>query len=112
MKRWLTVRKSIVVALLSGGLLYQNGCLNALLSIQVCGVILPPTICTPTDQLLLTFPFLEVPDFRADPTCTIPNGCFTRDDVTDGSFPFGGGPPVPPQNNTGGGGGGGGGGGI
>jgi len=105
MTRKMKWRGTLAAALLSGGMLYQNGCLNALYSIQICGVVLPATVCTPEDQLLLVFPFLEVPDFEIDPTCTIPFGCFDRgDDVNDGEYPFGGGPPNPPTQNSGGGG--------
>ncbi|MEE8170731.1 MAG: hypothetical protein V3T70_09300, partial [Phycisphaerae bacterium] len=80
-------RKSLLLAVFGGGVMYATGCTNFLFSINVCGTVL--LNCTPEDQLLLVFPFLDVPDFDIDPTCTIPTGCFDRDDDTfaDGSFP-------------------------
>jgi hypothetical protein len=106
-KKILGLRKGLILGVLGGGMLFSNGCLNALLSIQICGVVVPATVCTPEDQLLLTFQFLEVPDFDIDPSCTIPNGCFRNDAFDDGSFPFGGDAPEMPQAGGGGGGGGG-----
>ena len=90
-------------AAMCGGLLFSNGCFNFLTSLQICGVIVPATICTPEDQLLLTFQFQEVPNFDVDPSCTIPFSCGTP------QYPFGGGPPTQPPNTPGGGGAGGGG---
>lgn len=101
------MRRKMMVGLLTalgGATMLQsgNGCLNTLLSIPVCGVVLPDTVCTPEDQLLLTFRFLQVPDFGTDPSCTIPFGC---SGPGNSSFPFGGGTPVNPQaGGTGGGG--------
>ncbi len=104
-------------AILAGGTVLNNGCINTLASIPVCGTVL--TFCTPADQLNLMFPLLETPDFNADPSCTIPLGCGPSDiyqNIPDG-FPGGEGS-VEPQNaqggglGQGGGGGGGGGGGI
>ena len=101
--------KKIVIsvsAILAGGTVLDNGCFNTLASINVCGTLLTPNVCSPVDQLNLLMPFLEVPDFRADPSCTIPLGC-------DGPFGddlnLGGSAPEDPQDDTGGGGVGGGG---
>lgn len=96
----------LALSALGGGMVFAsgNGCLNTLLSIPVCGTVVPTTVCTPEDQLLLTFRFLQVPDFGVDPSCTIPYSC------GDVDFPFGGGAPQGTQaGGTGGGGAGGGG---
>jgi hypothetical protein len=102
----------LAAAVLAGGTMFGNGCMNALLSITPCGTIVPLTVCTPVDQLNLVFPLLEIPDFRTDPSCTIPFGCGDRG--ASDLFPtipgaFGGGASTPPTGGTGGGGGGGGG---
>jgi hypothetical protein len=59
--------------LLAGGTVLSNGCMNTLVSIPVCGAIL--TFCTPGDQLTMFWPYLEVPDYTTDPSCSIPYGC-------------------------------------
>lgn len=99
-----------ISAVLAGGAVFDNGCFNTLASINVCGTLL--TFCTPADQINLLFPYLTLPDFSADPSCTIPLGCGEGDvftDIPDG-FP-GGQAPEQPQDDQGGGLGGGGGGG-
>lgn len=104
MRKYLKVRKAIMgaVVALSGGAVFDNGCMNTLASINVCGTVL--TFCTPTDQLNLLFPYLEVPDFQTDPSCTIPLGCGDGDIYTN--IPPGG-PggtaPNQPTDDTGGG---------
>ena len=112
MRKYKSVRKIALglTVLLSGGTVLGNGCFNTVASIPVCGTIL--TFCTPADQLNMLFPYLQVPDFQTDPSCTIPLGCGTGDvygNIPPG-FP-GGGAPTPPSNGQGGGAGGGGGGG-
>lgn len=110
------IRKTIVglSMVLATGTVFNNGCINTLASINVCGTLF--TFCTPADQINLLFPYLEVPDFDADPSCTIPLGCGDGDvftNIPDG-FP-GGDAPEQPQDAQGGGlggGGGGGGGGV
>lgn len=104
---------ALAAAVMGGGLLLNNGCLNLALSITPCGTIVPLTVCTPVDQLNLIFPYLQIPDFHTDPSCTIPFGC--GDQGASDLFPTipggpGGGASDPPTGGTGGGGGGGGGG--
>lgn len=106
-------RKLVVLgAIVAGGSLYAGACINTLASLPICGGLL--TFCTPADQINVLFPYLDTPDFNADPSCTIPLGCGDGDLFNPGGFP-GGDAPDPPQDaqtGTGGGGGGGGGGGI
>jgi hypothetical protein len=100
-----------VTAVLAGGTVLSNGCINTLASIPICGTVL--TFCTPVDQLNMMFPLLETPDYDTDPSCTIPLGCGGGDiyqNIPPG-FP-GGEAPVEPQDESQGIGGGGGGGGI
>lgn len=99
-----------ISAMLAGGAVFDNGCFNTLASINVCGTVL--TFCTPADQINLLFPYLTIPDYSTDPSCTIPFGCGEGDIYTDipPGLP-GGDAPDQPQNDQGGGLGGGGGGG-
>ncbi|OWY72613.1 hypothetical protein B7486_06755 [cyanobacterium TDX16] len=99
-----------ISAVLAGGAVFDNGCFNTLASINVCGTLL--TFCTPADQINALFPYLTIPDFGTDPSCTVPFGCGTGDIYTDIPVGFpGGGAPDQPQDDQGGGLGGGGGGG-
>ena len=103
------------VAILAGGTVLSNGCMNAVASLPICGGIL--TYCTPADQLALFYPVLEIPDYQADPSCTIPLSCGGSDLFTGTGFvsPFGGSESEEPEDDQGGGlgtGGGAGGGGI
>lgn len=111
MRKYKTIKKVAfgLTVLLSGGTVLDNGCMNTVASINVCGTIL--TFCTPADQINLLFPYLEVPDFQTDPSCTVPLGCGTGDIYTDipPGMP-GGEAPVQPSDDQGGGLGGGGGG--
>src|SRR5438876_969546 len=99
MRRKNSYLRYVMLAGLGGGTLFagNNGCLNTLLSIQVCGTIVPSTICTPQDQLALEFRFLQVPDFQIDPSCTIPFSCGAA------QYPFGGTAPQGPTTTNGGG---------
>ena len=113
--KFLTKTLLSVSVLLAGGTVLSNGCINTLASLPICGGIL--TFCTPGDQLTLLYPMLEIPDFNADPSCTIPLGCGGQ--APSGTDLFGpvpgapgGGPSEPPSDSTGGGLGGGGGGGV
>lgn len=97
--------------ILAGGTAFNNGCFNTLASINVCGTVL--TFCTPADQINALFPYLQVPDYRTDPSCTIPLGCGPGDVYTNipPGFPGGDAPNQPTDAQGGGLGGGGGGGG-
>jgi hypothetical protein len=98
---------------LAGGSVLGSGCMNTLASINLCGTVF--TFCTPTDQLNLLFPMLELPDFDTDPSCTIPLGCGGSDVLPPLEGGPGGGETDEPIDDSGGGlggGGGGGGGGI
>jgi hypothetical protein len=113
MKRYRFIRNALTfaAATVAGGSVFGNGCANLAFSITPCGTIVPLTVCTPTDQLNLLFPLLQVPDYRTDPSCTIPFGCGDRG--ASDLFPTipggpGGGPSDPPTSGGGGGGGGGG----
>jgi hypothetical protein len=112
-KLWKKALLSVSV-MLGGGTVMADGCLNTLASINLCGTVF--TFCTPADQLNLFFPYLEVPDYRADPSCTIPLGCDGSDIYTTipEGFPGGSGinEPTNSQTGVGGTGGGTGGGGI
>ena len=109
MKNHKSVRKITLglTVLLSGSTVFDNGCFNTLASVNVCGTIL--TFCTPADQINLLFPYLEVPDFDTDPSCTIPLGCGDGDVYTNipPGLP-GGDAPDQPSDDSGGAGGGGG----
>ena len=116
--KFLTKTLLSVSILLAGGTVLSNGCINTLASLPICGGIL--TFCTPSDQLNLLYPMLEIPDFNADPSCTIPLGCGGRGssdlfgpvDPNNPDAGPGGGASDPPSDATGGGLGGGGGGGV
>ncbi len=75
LRRMMKVRKmALVAATVVGGTAFANGgCLNTLLSITPCGTVL--SSCTAGDWANLIFPYLDLPDFRADPACTVPGGC-------------------------------------
>ncbi|HKQ48276.1 MAG TPA: hypothetical protein VJZ71_09435 [Phycisphaerae bacterium] len=111
MKNYKSIRKITLglTVLLSGSTVFDNGCFNTIASINVCGTIL--TFCTPGDQLNLLFPYLEVPDYAADPSCTIPLGCgdgdLFPDEFTPPNFPGGDAPDQPTDDSGGAGGGGG-----
>lgn len=67
-------RMALVAATVVGGTAFANGgCMNTLLSVTPCGTVLAG--CTAGDWANLIFPYLDLPDFRADPACTIPGGC-------------------------------------
>ncbi|MCB9857566.1 MAG: hypothetical protein H6818_17935 [Phycisphaerales bacterium] len=112
--RWNKKKNRLLLAataFLAGGTVLQSNCANVLYSLPICGTVL--TFCTPFDQLNVLFPLLETPDFKTDPTCTIPLGCVSGGDGTffePGASP-GGDLPNEPENDSGGGTGGGGGGG-
>lgn len=110
MRNYKFVRKIMLGTslLLAGGIV--PGCMNTLANINVCGTIF--TFCTPADQINLMFPYLDYPDYNADPSCTIPLGCGDGDVLPPLVGGPGGGAPDQPQNDQGGGLGGGGGGGI
>lgn len=114
--RWTKKKNRILMAVtaaLAGGTVLQSNCANALYSLPICGGVL--TFCTPSDQLGVLYPLLDVPDFNADPSCTVPLGCGPGDlfapNLPDGFNPPGGAAPEEPSDNSGGGAGGGGGGG-
>lgn len=120
MRNFKSIRRKLVgfSILAAGGSLFANNCINSVASLPICGAVL--TFCTPQDQLRLLYPYLETPDFSADPTCTIPLSCGGGQSTTGSFFDagtvsgIGGGSPVQPtdnQGNTGGAGGGAGGGG-
>lgn len=106
MKKYKSIRKITLglTVLLSGSTVFDNGCFNAVASINVCGTIL--TFCTPADQINLLFPYLEVPDFDTDPSCTVPLGCGDGD-IYQPPLPPGGDAPDQPSDDSGGAGGGG-----
>lgn len=115
--RWTKKKNRIamaVTAALAGGTVLQSNCANALYSLPICGGVL--TFCTPSDQLNFLFPLLQTPDFRADPSCSIPLGCGDDDiyNIPDGyAGPGGDGANQPTDDQSGGASGGtGGGGGI
>lgn len=118
MRRHTILKKALLGAsvLLAGGTVLGNGCMNTLASINLCGTVF--TFCTPGDQLSMFWPYLEVPDYRTDPSCTIPMGCGGQPGGEGGTdlFPTipgapGGSGSEPPTDDQGGGVGGGGGGG-
>lgn len=98
-----------VSSILAGGTVLDNGCFNTLASINVCGTLL--TFCTPSDQINALYPYLTVPDYSIDQSCTLPMGCGAGDMYTNipPGIP-GGDAPEEPSDNQGGGTGGGGGG--
>lgn len=100
-----------ITVMLGGSTVMADGCINTLASVNLCGTVL--TFCTPADQLNLFFPYLQVPDYETDPSCTIPLGCGANDVYQNipAGFPGGTGinqPTLSQTGNTGGGGGGGG----
>jgi len=112
-------RVAMLSAVVAGGTMYANsGCTNTLLSLTPCGTILAG--CTAGDWANLIFPYLDLPDFAADPACTVPGGCGNGSvqPGIPGFFDNGTGVVQPTQQQGGGGGGigggigGGGGGGI
>lgn len=113
MRRHTILKKALLGAsvLLAGGTVLSNGCMNTLASINVCGTVF--TFCTPGDQLSLLWPYLEIPDYQTDPSCTIPMGCDGSDLFPSIPGAPGGGASEQPSGGGGTGGGGtGGGGGI
>lgn len=79
-------------ALLAGGTMLGNGCMNTIASLPICGGVL--TFCTPQDQLNLLYPLLDVPNYGWDPSCTVPLGCggsdlYPPDGGTDSGNPGG-----------------------
>lgn len=99
---------AVLATALAGGTMLQNGCTNILLGLTPCGTVL--AFCEPGDQALLLFRYFEIPDYRTDPTCTIPFACGGDD---NNLFPppiggDGGGVQVGGGGGLGGGGGGGG----
>lgn len=106
MRRDKILKKMILSAgmVFGGGTVLAGGCINTLASINLCGTVL--TFCTPVDQINALFPLLEVPDFNADPSCTIPLGCGDGGILPPLEGGPGGDPPEEPQeagaglNNT------------
>ena len=67
-------RVALVAATVVGGTAFANsGCTNTLLSLTPCGTIVAG--CTAGDWANLIYPYLDLPDFDADPACTIPGAC-------------------------------------
>jgi hypothetical protein len=99
MRRTLKLRKALFTAavILGGGTVMDTSCINALASVNVCGTVL--TFCTPADQLNLFFPYLTIPDYSTDPSCTIPLGCGASDVYTNIPPGFPGGGSVNPPTN-------------
>ena len=114
MRKYKILKKALlgVSVLLAGGTVLSNGCMNTVASINLCGTVF--TFCTPGDQLSLFWPYLEIPDYQADPSCTIPMGCDGSDlfPSIPGAPGSGGASSAPPSDTQGGGLGGGGGGGV
>ena len=103
-------KMSLVGAVLASGMAFENsGCTNTLLSLTPCGTILAG--CTPGDWANLIFPYLDLPDFQADPSCTIPGACGGGDALPNlpGFFDNATGVVQPTVQGSGGAGGGGGG---
>jgi hypothetical protein len=117
MRKYKILKKALlgVSVLLAGGTVLSNGCMNTVASINLCGTVF--TFCTPGDQLSLFWPYLEIPDYEADPSCTIPMGCGGQPSTGSDLFPAIPGAPgglasEQPSDTQGSGVGGGGGGGI
>lgn len=110
MRRTLRLKKSLLALtiMLGGGTMMAGSCIDTLASVNVCGTVL--TFCTPADQLNLFLPYLTIPDYKTDPSCTIPLGCGTSDLYTNipAGFPGGGNVNQPSNGQTGTGGTGGG----
>lgn len=67
-------RMVLVAATVVGGTAFANsGCMNTLLSVTPCGTVLAG--CTAGDWMNLIYPYLDLPDYRADQSCTIPGAC-------------------------------------
>ena len=107
MRRYRLLRKIMVSAslLMAGGTVMGNGCVNTVASLPICGGLL--AFCDSFDQINFLFPILETPDFRQDPSCTIPLGCGGGDlfDIPINPNPNGpqlpgGGPPDQPVDDT------------
>ncbi len=100
MRRYKIWKKSMIAmtVLLGGGTVLDGGCLNTLASVNVCGTFF--TFCTPADQLNLIFPYLTIPDFKADPSCTIPLGCGANDVYQNISAGFPGGSGITQPSNS------------
>ncbi len=103
MRRHRIIKKAMLSAavVLAGGSVLGSGCINTLASINLCGTVF--TFCTPVDQLNLLYPLLEVPDYDADPSCTIPLGCGDSDVLPPLEGGPGGEPSEPPIDDVGGG---------
>jgi len=111
MRRHRMLRKTLVglSVLLGGSTVLDNGCINTVASLPICGTVL--TFCTPTDQLNLFFPMLDLPNYDWDPSCTIPMGCVGSDlydplSETPPGTPGGGASEEPSDTQSGTGGGG------
>ncbi|MCZ6682604.1 MAG: hypothetical protein O7B26_05415 [Planctomycetota bacterium] len=109
MRRQRLLRKAMlgVVSVCAGGFVFQSGCTNLILGVTPCGTVF--TFCSPADIANLIFPLLELPDFDADPSCTIPLGCGDGGVLPPLDGGPGGGDPDSPTGSGGGGLGGGGG---
>jgi hypothetical protein len=113
MRRQRLLSKALVSmsAVLAGGMVLGDGCMSTLATTNLCGTVFP--WCTPADQLNLMWPILDIPDYSADPSCTIPLGCGSGDlfygegDHIPDNFPGGDEPVDPEDDQTGTGGGGG-----
>jgi len=68
-------------------------CVNTISSVNLCGTVF--TFCSPADWVNVWYPVLEVPDFNADPSCTIPLGCGDGDLLPPLDGGPGGGAPEP-----------------
>jgi hypothetical protein len=79
MQKYTILKKSLLFAsaLLASGTVFSNGCTSTIASLPLCGSVFD--FCAPGDQLSLFWPYLEVPDYQADPSCTIPMGCGNSD---------------------------------
>ncbi len=100
----LCVASSKLLGVLFISVLFGGTCIT---SINLCGTVF--TFCEPVDQLNLMFPYLEMPDYGTDPSCTIPLGCGDGDVLPPLEGSPGGGTPDAPTDNQGGFGSGGGG---
>ena len=99
-------------AVVTGGTVYANsGCTNTILSLTPCGTIIAG--CTAGDWANLIYPYLDLPDYQADQSCTIPGACGNNDSQPGipGFFDNATGAVQPTVQGSGGAGGGGGGGG-
>jgi hypothetical protein len=114
MRKHKLLTKALLIAsvVMAGGTVLDNGCINTLASLPICGSVL--TFCTPADQVNLLWPLLTTPDYNSDPSCSIPLACGSSDVLQ----PLAGGPGndssgvVQPTDSSSGGALGGGGGGV